>query len=412
MVSFIKPIRSRRASAPAGLFMTICCAFLLSIAFPNTSQAVNPGPSVLSTDPAISDGSRVRWRFKLDSMYSQVRPVIGIRGYVYAVDVYGTLYALSSEGVLMWKVAGAGNKGVAVGPEGTIYTASETDIRAYNPKGRLKWVFELNPRAFITLGISVGPDGNIYSVAVESLGVFSLTPSGELRWSTPEPYSRPIVDYAEIVFGSGGGQQQLYFYANARIRGVRLSDGQTTFPMGPVEQPFGQPDVSPLDNTLHANVAAFSPTGSLLWKLFNVYNSSSSFPAIDVDNNGVHYVVYPAQRLYAINPDGSIKYQRDLGESFGNAVASPDNTTLVIGTRVLGDTNSIVGFTAADGTENWRVTLPYENGHVQFIMTRPRFTPDSRTAYVNTATAEGQSSSAFIYAIDAQLTGGAVGLGD
>jgi hypothetical protein len=55
------------------------------------------------------------------------------------------------------------------------------------------------------------------------MGVFSLTPQGALRWTNPELYDRQIVDYAEIVFGPNGNQQQLYFYANNHLRALTLN---------------------------------------------------------------------------------------------------------------------------------------------------------------------------------------------
>jgi PKD repeat protein len=348
------------------------------------------------------DDSRVRWRFQMAGQYSFVRPAIGPSGTIYAVDVAFNLYALSPDGALLWRYQGAGNKGVAVGADETIYTASENDIKAFNPNGTLKWQFNLNPRAFITLGVAVGPDGNIYSVAYESLGVFSLTPQGALRWSTPEPYMRPIVEYGEIVFGQNGKQQQLYFYANGRIRAVRLSDGATVFPTGEMVQPFGQPAVSPLDNTVHANVTAYTPNGNLLWSLFPIYPSSIGFPAADVGTDGIHYVTYPPTRLYAINPNGSVKYQADLIEPYGSPIVSPDNQILVMSSSVISNINSIVGFKASDGSENWRVQLPLENNLFQFSTTRARFTPDGQTAYVHTATADGSTGRSFLYAVDAR----------
>jgi len=66
-----------------------------------------------------------------------------------------------------------------------------------------------------------GPDGNIYAARSGGLGVFSSSPNGELRWATPEDYSRPTVNYAEIQFGrSPDGGQQLYFSANAHTRAI------------------------------------------------------------------------------------------------------------------------------------------------------------------------------------------------
>jgi outer membrane protein assembly factor BamB len=384
---------------------TLCFLFLIFAlnAAGQTRFQQNP-PSTKKTPasenlPPFGD-KRILWRFQMEGLYSFVRPALGPDGTIYAVDRSANLYALSPAGKLIWQFAGAGAKGVAVGADGTIYTASANNIKAINPDGTLKWNFELVPRAFITLGVAVGPDGNIYSVAYESLGVFSLTPEGKLRWAMPESYTRPIVEYGEIVFGLNGKEPQLYFYANARIRAVRLSDGATVFPFDPTPQIFGQPAVSPLDQTVHANVAAFTPNGDLLWLLFNVYPGSAGIPTPDIGPDGIHYVVYPARRLYAINPDGSIRYQRDFLDSFGGPVVSPDNSSLVIGTQASGTSNSIVGFDTANGEERWRVTLPLENGMFQFISTRARFTPDSRTVYLHTATG-GSDAVSFLYAIDA-----------
>jgi outer membrane protein assembly factor BamB len=349
-----------------------------------------------------SQTDRVRWRFTMEGQYSFVRPAIGPKGTIYAIDNEGHLYALTPNGKLLWRFDGAGNKGVAVSQDNTIYTASESDIKAIRADGKLRWQFNLVPQALITLGVAVGPDQNIYCVATESLGLFSLTPQGQLRWATPEHYVRPPVDYGEIVFGKNGNQQQLYFYANGRIRGVRLSDGQTVFPTETIEQPYGQPDVSPLDQTVHANVLSYTPNGDLRWLLFNIFPSSAGFPAANVGMNGVHYVVYPARRLYAIRPEGSIQYQVDFSQDFGDPVVSPTNSILVIGTVNWFSGNSFVGFNPNNGVEEWRVPLPDENGLPQSITTRARFSLDGLTAYLHTAVFDDPNGHAFLYAINAR----------
>ena len=109
-----------------------------------------------------------------------------------------------------------------------------------------------NPRALTYLGVSVGPDGNIYSVGTQGMGVFSLTPAGTLRWTNPELYQRPIVDYAEIVFGPNGSNQQLYFSANAHMRAVGL-DGSSVFTVT-----RGQPAVAP-DGSVHNTFIVLRP---------------------------------------------------------------------------------------------------------------------------------------------------------
>ncbi len=119
----------------------------------------------VTTRPAVAD--HVNWRFRMDGPYSSVRPVIGPDRTIYVIDVFDHLYALTPDGGLKWLVRGAGSKGVAVGADGSIYVASESFIKAFNPNGSAKWTFVQTPRAFICLGVSVGPDGNIYSVGTE-----------------------------------------------------------------------------------------------------------------------------------------------------------------------------------------------------------------------------------------------------
>ena len=167
----------------------------------------------------------VAWRFEADSDYIQTRPAVAADGTVYTTDIGGHLYALTPDGGLKWvfnELDGVGNKGVTLGADDTIFVGSERAITAINADGTLRWRFIQDPRAFILLGPNVGPDGNIYAVAIQGLGVFSLTPDGNLRWSVPEPYDRLPVQIQEIVFGPGGRDFQLYFHANNHLQGIQL----------------------------------------------------------------------------------------------------------------------------------------------------------------------------------------------
>jgi chitodextrinase len=84
-------------------------------------------------------------------------------------------------------------------------------------------------------------------------------------------------------------------------------------------------------------------------------------------------------------------------------VISPDNSVLVIGSSGDVNNNFIAGFDPANGSENWRETLPLENGLGQFVTTRARFSPDSQLAFLHTATADGPNSRSFLYALNAAL---------
>lgn len=350
----------------------------------------------------------VNWRFRMNGPYSFVRPVIGPDGTIYSIDKFNHLYALTPDGGLKWLVRGAGDKGVAVGSDSSIYVASENFINAYNQDGSAKWQFVQNPRAFICLGVSVGPDGNIYSVGTEGPGVFSLTPAGALRWQQPEAYNRPIVEYGEIVFGPNGGNQQLYFYTNGHARALRL-DGTPVFEIGGL----GQPVIGP-DGSVHGPLAAYSPSGSQLW-FFNTPFPYNVFTTPDVGSDGTHYFGQNLSKLFALNPDGSQHWLTNVNGYVDGPVVDSLNTQLVMGSQDTGDHAGFVLSTSAqDGHELWRVILPIEDptvwnpgvgifGFNHFIDTRARFTPNGQTAYIITGTATGDNntSKSFVYSLDA-----------
>jgi hypothetical protein len=367
---------------------------------------------------ARQPSGRVNWRFRMDGPWAEVRPVIAADGTVYAVDVFQHLYALAPDGGLKWLVRGAGNKGVAVGRDGAVYVASESFIRAFNPDGTAKWTFVQNPRAFICLGVSVGPDGNIYSVGTEGMGVFSLAPAGTLRWTNPEGYSRLIVDYAEIVFGPNGSQQQLYFYANNHLRALRL-DGASVFTIpGGLAQlnPGMQPAIGP-DGSVHTVLTTYSPSGSPLWSFPTPY-AYNVFTQPDVGSDGVHYFVQNLSQLFALNTGGSQRWHLTLTDYVAGPIVDPLNTQLVIGSAdTLDHAGFIVSKSAKDGSELWRVVLPKEDptvfnsalgiyGFNQTVDTRARFTADGLTAYLITATATGDNntSKSFVYSLNASVT--------
>ena len=361
------------------------------------NTAGQPSNTMNLTVTARQASGQVNWRFRQNGPYSLVRPVIGPDGTVYSVDAFFHLYALTPDGGLKWVVRGAGNKGVAVGADGVIYVGSESDIKAYNPDGTLKWDFVQNPRAFILVGLSVGPDGNIYAVATQGMGVLSLTPAGTLRWQQPEAYDRLIVDYGEIVFGLNGSTQQLYFYANNHLRALKL-DGTSVFTIAGT---FGQPAVAP-DGSVHNSFSAYSPAGSLLWTFISPYPYNLASPP-DIGSDGTHYFVQNTVQEFALNTNGSQRWHLTVADYFGGPIADPQNTQLILGSATtLNNAGYIISASAQDGHELWRVNLPAEAGFNQSSDGRARFKPDGSTAYMITYTATGDNntSRSFLYALN------------
>jgi len=339
----------------------------------------------------------VAWRFEADSDYIQTRPAVAADGTVYTTDIGGHLYALTPDGGLKWvfnELDGVGNKGVTLGADDTIFVGSERAITAINADGTLRWRFIQDPRAFILLGPNVGPDGNIYAVAIQGLGVFSLTPDGNLRWSVPEPYDRLPVQIQEIVFGPGGRDFQLYFHANNHLQGMQL-DGTTTFSNpGPVSTLLGdpQPAVGP-DGTIYANrldtpqglrLKAFDPGGNRLWTFPDDDLPTNALSTPDVGSDGVIYDGRNLSTLHAVNPDGTERWHYTDGAILFSPAVSPNNDLIFLGGRVTyGQPGFFVAISTA-GALLWRIALPTERGRQILPNSRARFANDGQTVYIGT----------------------------
>jgi hypothetical protein len=383
--------------------------------FDATGSASNTSPLNVTSRPGQS--GRIRWRFQADADYIQSRPAVASDGSVYVIDVYGHLYALAPDGGLKWifNATGYGFGNVSVGPDGTIYTGSATAIFALSPNGTPRWQFNQNPKAFILLGPNIGPDGNIYAVAYDGLGVFSLTPQGRLRWSVQETYNRPIVDLQEIVFGS----MALYFHANDHLRAVGLDGSQVfTNPESfDTSQGDPQPAVAP-DGTIYTNtfsafgqglaLSAFDANGNFRWSaLSNAPTNVLSMP--DVGKDGVVYDVQNLIHLYAVNSDGTVRWQYTDSGSLRSNIVSPLNDLIFLGGGFDYGNPGFFEAVSIAGKSLWKTILPFENGLKITPWSRSRFTGDGQTAYIGTSIG-GQPSNGYSYLYSVQTESGGRGV--
>ncbi len=359
-----------------------------------------------------ADG-RLAWRFEADSMYMVSRPVIGTDGTLYIDDIASHLYALTPDGGLKWVLNRAGDAGVAIGPDNTIYVGSTTAITAVNPDGTIKWRFDQNPSAFTLLGPSVGPDGNIYAVASSGMGVFSLRPNGTLRWTVPEEYDRLIVDHQELAFGPApGGGRQLYFHANKHFEAVTLG-GKVTFSIpGDGNNSCGgggQPVVGPNGNAYTTNwhtgsgeeLGSYKPNGKLNWTFVFSPNNCSSNPDVGPDKKV--YIVWNISRLFAVTPKGAAKQLAiDTTNYLQDPVASPAGGQVLVPGGGMGNPGVVESFATRSGALRWRVAFQDENGanQVPFSYSRMRFAPEGKIAYVSVIVS-GVYDHSYLYAVTA-----------
>lgn len=369
---------------------------------------------------------RMKWRFKLAGDYSLHSPGVAADGTVYVSLSNGKLYAIAPDGTQRWVIqAGLGGGAfgpVQVGADGTVYVAGLVSapggggtgaIFAFTPAGTQKWVFSATNQLIIG-GPNLGPDGNIYAVTdLTGIGLFSLTPAGQLRFSTGS-FSENGPLGTEIAFGSG----QLYFAFDMRgtgsapsLFGYDLNGNKRFQTAGPADK--GRPAVGPNGNIvvesfptgIGLSLAAYTSSGSLLWSFYQFPGNTEDHPDVGPDN--VSYVVRNLSTLFALNPGGTERWHYVDANILFEAKVRPQNDLLFMGGRLNYGQPGFFQAVGTNGVALWRVNLPDEPGFTPYgqlvPMTRPVFAPDGNTGYgVTDVAGDGASASpySFLYAID------------
>ena len=202
-------------------------------------------------------------------------PSLAADGTIYVKANDGFLYALNpADGSTKWRrdVGALQSYGSAsIAPDGTIYQGSENkNLYAINPAdGSLKWTFAADNDIYTVPALDAA--GNIYFTVLNTGKLFSVSSAGALRWT-----------YSGASLGSSSSP-------------VLSADGATVY--------FGG-----YDKKLHAVNTA---NGTVRWVFTLADEIRASSPAIDA--SGVIYIGCYDFKLYAINPDGTLKRTYDTG---------------------------------------------------------------------------------------------------
>ena len=291
-----------------------------------------------------------KWRFPgKDWIFCS--PVIDNEGTVYfGADGF---FAINPNGSAKWVVDDIFIdvfSAPAIDKNGIIYVGLDdypAYLIAFYPNGTEKWRY---PSNLILSSPVIDTEGIIYFG--EYGGDFhALYPNGTLKWSTSNiysVYSSPAIGDDGTIYCTSwsGGNVYAIYPDNGTIKWQFLTGSRTK--ANPSIAVDGTIYVSSWDDYLYA----LYPNGTMKWRV-NTYLGSSSNPSIGPD--GTIYVAH--YELYAVNPDGTVKWIFPLGEerhcTFSAPAISADGI-IYIGANIGDGVGGELIVVNPDGTERWR----------------------------------------------------------
>ncbi|HEX2184783.1 MAG TPA: PQQ-binding-like beta-propeller repeat protein, partial [Chloroflexota bacterium] len=289
----------------------------------------------------------------------QGSPAIGADGTIYIGSLPGTLYALRDPGAgerlqLLWRFhpapgASSWHATPAIGPDGTVYIGFSTGGTGPEAHGtfyalraprsgqepEVVWATELGPGR-MTASPVLAPDGTIYIVSGAGK-LFALNPTGTVRWTAqagPPLIASPALDPNGTVYTSS---------IDGKLYAVAPPSGNSN--EGSVRWTF---DFSAHLGSMPLLTSTGRPTGA------DGIGSGCS-PTIGPD--GTIYVGANNSNMYAINPDGKLKWlfeaERELAGIWSCPAISADGSTIFFGANKGG----IYALNRENGALRWQYKI-------------------------------------------------------
>ena len=234
-------------------------------------------------------------------------------------------------GTLIWKYQTGSftSSTPALAPDGTIYFGSaDRHIYALNPNGTLQWKVPTGTGTERQSGLvmaapSIAANGTIY-VPVTLDGLYALNPDGTLRWRAP-------LDTWQLRSVAIGKQGTIYLGSLHHFDAYQ-PNGHLTWSYHPPDTSFptieGAPAIAS-DGTIYIGsedryIYALNPNGTLKWR-YRTGDRVVSSPAIS--KNGTIYIGSIDGALYALDPDGTLQWKFQTGRPFEDPpTIAPDGT--------------------------------------------------------------------------------------
>ena len=273
------------------------------------------------------DGNRVRWSV-FTGKYVFSSPAIDADGTIYIGSANGRLYALNPTGAVKWtfQTGAEIQSSPAIGRDGTIYFGSaDSKVYALGSDGSEKWEFATGNS--ILCSPTLGADGTIY-IGSRDGRFYALTPDGEQKWAFPT--GQYYTDMPAVI----GPEGTIFVSAAGTIHALK-HNGEERWQTRLGRSDLGGAMAIGRGGTIFASLAEIGPGNTLLFALNHrgeiqwkftcgqiTAVNNPPFPAIGRD--GTIYFATPDSFLYAIRPDGSLKWKAPATRSQSGALLSND----------------------------------------------------------------------------------------
>jgi outer membrane protein assembly factor BamB len=241
-----------------------------------------------------------------------------------------------TEGAVKWQIKlGEELNSPAIGPDGTIYVVARQKgeresnyLYAITPEGKIKWSFLISQifEGMTTATPVIDTNGVIY-VASQGGFVMAINPNGTLRWkySTGKIYAPPVIFDGTLYVVSANGE--LYVLKEEeeflKVKKKCVIEGLQAIFLALDKD--GTIYISSYDNCLYA----ITPDGKVKWKYrFSTY----LWPTSLAIGEETIYVI-SGDNLYYLLLDGTCK--KEVMLTFSDSVVVGPSNTLYVGGRFL-----------------------------------------------------------------------------
>jgi outer membrane protein assembly factor BamB len=274
----------------------------------------------------------VLWSYSIGYL-APFAPALGPDGTIY-ICTTTELSAISSEGALKWQYETSlgDDVGPAIAPDGTVYTGGGgKSLAAVDPNGLLRWKVPIG--SYLVSGPSIGVDGTIY-VCSDNGNLSAIDSDGHFKWS----YHTWLATTSPVI----GPDGTVYLTSNDSSLCAVNTDGQLKWKFVAANYVAGEPSVGP-DGSIYVGsdgtFYALNPDGTKRWE--TVTPSFVTSPVI-TSSGSIYYGCIHG--LVALAPDGAQRWIFTPASGSTNNVPVFGQNGVIYTTSV----NTVYGLRSAD----------------------------------------------------------------